>query len=213
MKIFFFYGTLLIGDVMKGKCGKIEIICGPMFSGKTEELIRRIKRLQYAKIEYVIFKPKIDTTCAFEDVSTHDGNRLEAISVSSASDILTYLREHKDVEVVAIDAIHFFDSFIIKLLKALITKGYKIIATGLDKDFRGEPFGPMAELLIMADEVTKLSAVCTVCGKDAYYTQRVVNGEPASFNDDVIHIGTEEKYEARCLEHHELKDREELNIF
>lgn len=198
---------------MNNKCGRIEIICGPMFSGKTEELIRRVKRLQHAKRKYVIFKPRIDTTSGFEDISSHDGNRLESHPVASAADILSYLREHKDVEYIAIDAIHFFDNFIVKLLKALITKGYTIIATGLDKDFRGEPFGPMGELLVMADDVTKLSAVCTICGKDAYYTQRVINGEAASFNDDIIDIGADEKYEARCLEHHELKDREELNIF
>jgi len=212
MKIFFFYVKLLIGDDMDNKCGSFEIICGPMFSGKTEELIRRVRRLIYAKKKYVIFNPKIQKEFEFEDVASHNGDRLTAVPINSAADILTYLRKNQDIEFIAIDSIHFLDNYIVKLLKALKTKGYKIIATGLDKDFRGEPFGPMAELLVLADGVTKLSAVCTVCGKDAYYTQRIVKGEPASFNDEIIDV-VEENYEARCLEHHELKDREELKIF
>ncbi|MFA7689071.1 MAG: thymidine kinase, partial [Bacilli bacterium] len=194
------------------KCGKFEIICGPMFSGKTEELIRRVRRLIYAKKKYVLFNPKIQKDLELKDIASHNGNRLTAIPINSAADILTYLRENQDIEFIAIDSIHFLDDYITKLLKALKTKGYKIIATGLDKDFRGEAFGSMAELLVLADNVTKLSSVCTICGKDAYYTQRVIDGEPASFNDEVIDIAGE-KYEARCIEHHELKDREELKIF
>jgi len=198
---------------MNNKCGRIEIICGPMFSGKTEELIRRVRRLNHAKKKYVIFNSKMQDGSVFEDVKSHDGNRLNSIAISSASDILSYLRENPDIEFIAIDSIHFLDNFVVKLLKSLVAKGYKVIATGLDKDFRGESFGSMPEILVLADEVIKLSAVCSICGKDAYYTQRLVNGEPASFNDEIIGVGAEEKYEARCLEHHEIKDREELKIF
>ena len=198
---------------METKDGSIEIICGPMFSGKTEELIRKIRRFDYAKKKYAIFTPKIDTRGGFNDVYSHNGNRMEAVSVSSASDILTYLRKHKNIEIVAIDNLQFFDKYIIKLLKALLYKGYNVIGTGLEKDFRGEPFGPMPELLALATRVKKLTSICNICGKDADYTQRMVKGKAVLSNDEIIQVGAEESYEARCLEHHEITGKEEFNIF
>jgi len=190
-----------------------ELICGPMFSGKTEELIRKIRRFEYGGKKVVVFKPKIDDRYILSDVVSHNGTRITSVPVGSAADIMTYVRNNDKIDVIAIDEIQFLDKYIIQLLQVLIKKGYKIIATGLDKNFRREPFGPMPELLAMADAVSKITALCSVCGKEAAYTQRVIKGKPAKYDSEEIVVGEADKYEARCLDHHELPGEPNRDIF
>ena len=190
-----------------------ELICGPMYAGKTEELIRRVRRLKSGGKSVLIFKPKIDDRFAFMDVVSHDGNRIEAIVASSAAEIMDHLRKNKKIKNIAIDEIQFFDDYIVNLVQVLLDKGYNVIATGLDKDFRGEAFGPISALLTLAEKLTKLSAICSKCGEDAYYTQRIINGKAAPYSDEQIVVGDRDKYEARCRKHHDVPDRPDRNIF
>ncbi len=187
--------------------GMIEVIVGPMFSGKSEELIRRVNRLNYAKINYLVFKPMIDTR-ENNSIKSRNGKKLKAINISSIEKINKLINEYKP-QVVIVDEIQFFDRKISSLLNELANKGIKIIAAGLDKDFRGIPFGPMPELLAHADKIYKLNAVCLNCGKNAIFTQRLVNGEPANFHEPIIQIGSSESYEARCRDHHEIPGKPE----
>lgn len=181
--------------------GRIEMICGSMFCGKTEELIRRIRRASIARQNVEVFKHSLDTRYeGMEQVTSHNGQNLAAQPVSRAGDILTLLDD--EVTVVAIDEVQFFDNSIVEVVKALADRGLRVILAGLDMDFRGEPFGAMPELMCIAEEVTKLHAICVVCGEEASRTQRLVNGEPARYDDSVIMVGALEKYEARCRTHH-----------
>jgi len=182
--------------------GWIEVVCGSMFSGKSEELIRRIRRAQYAKQEIVVFKPQIDKRYSENAVVSHNGTTVIASALSNSSEIKKYLVSNYDI--VAIDEAQFFDDGIVDVVMELADQGYRVIIAGLDQDFRGEPFGPMPLLMAVAENVTKLQAVCTVCGSSASRTQRLINGTPAGFDDPVILVGAAEAYEARCRQHHEV---------
>ncbi len=185
---------------MKHHHGSVEVITGSMFSGKTDELIRRLRRAAIAKQKVQVFKPIIDNRYAIEKVASHDGNVFEALPISQAAEILQHLQP--DTTVVAIDEAQFFDPPIADIAHQLAEQGLRVIAAGLDMDFRGEPFGPMPKLLAQAENVQKLHAICVVCGEDAYATQRLVNGQPAHYNDPIIIVGANEMYEARCRRCH-----------
>lgn len=180
--------------------GWLEVITGPMFAGKSEELIRRVKTLSYTKMKIIAFKPAIDDRYDKTAIASHDGTKYEAYAIKNAQSILELVKQ--DTQVVAIDEIQFFDMSIVKICEELADRGIRVIAAGLDLDFKGEPFGPMPELLARAEFVTKLSAVCTVCGCAATRTQRLIDGKPADFNDPIIKVGAKENYEARCRKHH-----------
>lgn len=182
--------------------GGIEVICGSMFSGKTEELIRRVKRAQIARKRVQVFKPAIDTRYSTEHVSSHDGVRAQAIVVITAAELADQLDDA--VEVVAIDEIQFLDHPVIDLCETLASRGKRVIVAGLDQDFRGESFGPMPELMARAEHVDKLQAICVVCGSPASRTQRLINGRPASYHDPIILVGATEAYEARCRACHDV---------
>ncbi len=182
------------------KIGKIEVVTGCMFSGKSEELIRRLKRAKIAKLTVQVFKPSIDDRFSSIEVVSHTGDKIEAIPVSESKEILGKVK--KDTDVVGIDEAQFFDDNLIQVARELAKKGKRVIIAGLDMDFRGEPFGPMPKLLAIADEILKLHAICIICGEEATMTQRLINGKPAKYDDPVIMIGASEKYEARCKAHH-----------
>lgn len=180
--------------------GRLEIICGSMFSGKSEELIRRIKRAQIAKQNVIAFKHSLDDRTTTEYVVSHNGSKFEGIPIEQPSTILAVTE--RDIDVVGIDEIQFFSNDIIPVICSLVDTGKRVIAAGLDLDFRGIPFGPMPTLMAIADETTKLKAICMVCGNEAHFTQRLVNGNPARFDDPVIMVGAEEAYQARCRSCH-----------
>ncbi len=182
--------------------GRIEVICGSMFCGKTEELIRRTRRAVIARQTVQVFKPIIDDRYGVERVTSHDGQNIEAQAIARAGDIPALLAPNTTV--VAIDEAQFFDDAIVPIVEDLAARGLRVICAGLDLDFRGEPFGPMPQLLARAEDVTKLHAICVVCGDEACRTQRIVNGRPARYDDPIIKIGAKEAYEARCREHHEV---------
>jgi len=190
--------------IMK-QSGWVEVICGSMFSGKSEELIRRVRRATFAKQEVKVFKPTIDNRYSDEAVVSHNGTSVFATPVVSAKEILQHVTEQTDV--IAIDEIQFFEDDIIEVVQILANKGYRVIVAGLDQDFRGEPFGPVPVLMAIAESVTKLQAVCTVCGSPASRTQRLIDGRPASYHDPVILVGASESYEPRCRHHHEVPDK------
>ncbi|OXB93193.1 thymidine kinase [Parageobacillus galactosidasius] len=190
--------------IMK-QSGWLEVICGSMFSGKSEELIRRVRRATFAKQEVKVFKPTIDNRYSKEAVVSHNGNSVIAIPVSSPKEIFDHISEKTDV--IAIDEVQFFPDDIIEVVQTLADRGYRVIVAGLDQDFRGEPFGPVPTLMAIAESVTKLQAVCTVCGSPASRTQRLINGVPASYYDPVILVGASESYEPRCRHHHEVPDK------
>lgn len=185
--------------------GWLEVISGCMFAGKTEELIRRIKVLELAKKEIMIFKPLIDNRYSDSKIVSHAGSNVDSFVVDKASDILNMVKP--DVEVVAIDEVQFFDDEVCNVVDKLASRGIRVICAGLDTDFRGEPFGPMGKLLTQAEFVTKLTAVCMKCGGPATRTQRIINGQPASYFDKTILVGASESYEARCRQCHELRDK------
>ncbi|AWM45849.1 thymidine kinase [Bacillus amyloliquefaciens] len=187
--------------IMK-QSGWLELICGSMFSGKSEELIRRVKRATYAKQEVKVFKPAIDNRYSEEAVVSHNGTSMTSHVISSSAEIWDHISESTDV--IAVDEVQFFGESIIGDLSSLADKGYRVIAAGLDMDFRGEPFGVVPNLMAVAESVTKLQAVCSVCGSPASRTQRLIDGKPASYDDPVILVGASESYEARCRHHHEV---------
>ena len=182
--------------------GWIELICGSMFSGKTEELIRRLIRAQIAKQRVQVFKPTLDDRYERDQVSSHSGSHYDAIVVENTAGITELLEENTDV--VAIDEVQFFDWSVAELCEKLANGGRRVILAGLDLDFRGEPFGPMPLLMAQAESVDKLQAICMVCGAPASRTQRLINGSPAHYNDPVIMVGASEVYEARCRQHHQV---------
>jgi thymidine kinase len=192
---------------MDGKTGAgwIEVVCGSMFCGKTEELIRRVRRAKIARQKVQVFKPAIDIRYGVEQVTSHDGLGVEAIPVESSRALLSGLQP--DTNVVAIDEVQFFDPDIVPICQGLAERGVRVIAAGLDMDFRGEPFGPMPLLMAEAEQVEKLQAICVVCGAPASRTQRLIDGQPASYDDPVILVGGSESYEARCRLHHQVPRR------
>ena len=187
--------------------GWIEVVCGSMFSGKTEELIRRVRRARIAKQKVQVFKPQIDIRYQVEKVSSHDGLAWEAIPVGHAREILDRL--DPDTNVVAVDEAQFFDWELSDVCQELAKRGLRVIAAGLDMDFRGEPFGPMPLLMAEAEEVTKLQAICVICGAPASRTQRLINNLPAGYDEPVILVGGSESYEARCRTCHEVPEKPE----
>jgi thymidine kinase len=187
---------------MRHTHGSIEVICGSMFSGKTDELIRRLIRATIAKQKVQVFKPAIDIRYAVEKVTSHMGTNFEAIPVEKAAEIRNKLE--KDTTVVGIDEAQFMDAEIVNIAQELAERGIRVLIAGLDMDFRGEPFGPMPLLMSKAERVDKLHAICMVCGDEASRTQRLVNGKPARYDDPVVIVGASELYEARCRIHHEV---------
>jgi len=174
--------------------GIIEVVCGPMFSGKTEELIRRVKRVQIAKQRVQIFKPAVDVRYDETKVVSHSSQAMDSQPVAKSTDILVNLKD--TTRVVAIDEIQFFDQGIVKVVEKLANRGYRVICAGLDLDFRGVPFGPMPLLLAMADNVQKIQAVCTVCGAPATRSQRLSDAQ------DTVLLGETDAYDARCRAHY-----------
>ena len=187
---------------MRHTHGSIEVICGSMFSGKTDELIRRLVRSTIAKQKVQVFKPAIDVRYAVEKVTSHAGANFNAIPIQKAGEILS--KVDKDTTVVGIDEAQFMDDEVINVAQQLAAGGIRVLVAGLDTDFRGEPFGPMPILMSMAERVDKLHAICMVCGDEASRTQRLVNGKPARYDDPVVIVGASEMYEARCRVHHEV---------
>lgn len=173
-----------------------------MFSGKTDELIRRLRRATIARQKVQVFKPAIDIRYAEQKVTSHAGNDYDAIPIRCSADILHLL--DSQATVIAIDEAQFFDQEISSVVQTLANQGLRVIIAGLDTDFRGEPFGPMPVLMSQAEHVDKLHAICMVCGEDACRTQRLVNGRPAHYNEPVVVVGASEMYEARCRNHHEV---------
>ena len=190
------------------KNGFIEVVCGPMFAGKTEELIRRIKRLEYAKQNVLVFKPKIDTRYDKDEIVSHNMSKKPSIIIDKSTEIIPYIKD--DTDAVVIDEVQFFDHDIVQIAEDLADKGIRVIVGGLDRDFRGEPFGVMPKLITTAEFVTKLTAMCTKCGAPATRTQRLVDKKPASYYDPIILVGASESYEARCRHCHEVVDKPKL---
>ncbi|MBI4769875.1 MAG: thymidine kinase [Chloroflexi bacterium] len=180
--------------------GSVECITGSMFSGKTDELIRRLRRATIARQKVQVFKPVIDNRYSVQKVTSHAGTEFEATPVASAAEILQQLAP--DTTVVGIDEAQFFDWKIADLATELTARGLRVIVAGLDTDFRGEPFGPMPILMAQAERVDKIHAICMVCGEPACRTQRLIDGQPARYDDPVVVVGASELYEARCREHH-----------
>lgn len=176
--------------------GCLEVVCGSMFSGKSEELIRILKRAQIAKQHVIAFKHSLDDRQTTEYVMSHAGNKLKAYATAEPSEIEKLVTKH--IDVVGIDEVQFYDKSIIPLICRFLEEGKRVVVAGLDLDFRGIPFGPMPILMAIADKITKLKAICIECGKDAQFSQRLVNGKPAKFDDPVILVGAQECYQARC---------------
>lgn len=187
---------------MKHHTGSIEVITGSMFSGKTDELIRRLRRATIARQKVQVFKPQIDNRFAVEKVTSHAGGEFDALPIQSAQEISGLLDPLTTV--VAIDEAQFFDADVVQVAQYLADRGLRVIVAGLDTDFRSEPFGPMPVLMAKAEVVDKLHAICMVCGEPASRTQRLVNGKPAYYDDPVVIVGASEMYEARCRKHHEV---------
>jgi thymidine kinase len=185
--------------------GSVEVICGSMFSGKTEELIRRIRRAQIARQRVQVFKHGLDDRWGIETITSHNGARIEAVPIRHSAEILP--RVEPTTEVVAVDEVQFLDAGIREVAVALATRGVRVVLAGLDTDFRGEPFGPVPGLLAIAEDVTKLQAICIVCGAPASRTQRLVDGRPAHHDDPVILVGAHDVYEARCRRCHDVPGR------
>lgn len=194
--------------------GWIEVICGSMYAGKTEELMRRLNRLTWAKRPFLLFKHEIDIRYGdnAQFIVSHSGQKMKAIPIRHSEEVLThvqsYLKEQGDLYAVAIDEVQFFDTKILTILDVLANQGIRVIVSGLDKDFRGEPFGIMPQLLTQAEDVTKLTSICSRCGSPATRTQRLVNGVPADYHDSIVLVGATESYEPRCRHCHEIKNPE-----
>jgi thymidine kinase len=191
-----------------GSAGWIEVICGVMFSGKSEELIRRVRRAIIAKKKVQVFKSHLDERYSgIYQVSSHDGRTVEAVPVDTPEQIAHLV--HPDTQVVAIDEAQFLDDSIVPLVTALANRGMRVIIAGTDSDFRGEPFGPMPELLAIAEVVDKLHAICVICGNPASRNQRLIGGRPARYDSPTIMVGSTEAYEARCRACHSVPRRDE----
>jgi thymidine kinase len=184
------------------KGGWLEVICGSMFSGKSEELIRRVRRASFGKLKIQVFKPAIDDRYSEESVVSHNGNAVMALAVQTSYEIAESIEE--DTDVVAIDEVQFFDDNVVNVAEELANKGKRVIVAGLDQDFRGEPFSHMPAFMALAESVTKLQAVCLQCGAPASRTQRLINNKPAHYEDPIILVGAAESYEPRCRHCHEV---------
>jgi thymidine kinase len=187
--------------------GWIEVICGSMFSGKTEELIRRVKRAQIARLKVQCFKPSIDNRYSKDHVMSHDASKMQSIPVEKSWHILERLDDN--TRVVAVDEVQFFDESVVEVCQKMANRGIRVLVAGLDMDYRGQPFEPMPRLLAVAEYVTKLSAICIACGGPASRTQRLVSTE------ERVVVGSHESYEARCRFCHDLHEQtqDSLNLF
>ena len=188
-------------NVMPTRGGWIEVVCGSMFSGKSEELMRRLRRAQIARQKVAVYKPALDNRYHASDVVSHDGTRLAAKAVASSAEIL---RLSGEADVIGIDEGQFFDEGVVDVCMRLADSGKRVIVAALDQDFKNEPFGPMPQLLSVAEFVDKLQAICQVCGGPATRTQRLIAGRPANPDEPVIKVGATESYEPRCRACHEL---------
>lgn len=187
---------------MDGYC--FELITGPMSCGKTEELLRRVRRCIIAKKKVIVISPDVDTRAGGDYIESRNGLWLDAVKVKHSIQIMSVV---KDAQIVAIDELQFFDSNIVKVISKLMSEGKKVIGTGLELDFKAEPFGSMPELMCIATKVDKLHAVCMKCGcEEATRTQRLIDGKPADKSSPLIMIGGDETYEARCIKCYELPD-------
>jgi thymidine kinase len=187
------------------KSGWLEVITGPMYCGKSEELIRRLRRVKIAKQKVKVFKPVLDNRYSKNDVVSHSGNSIDAVPVDHPEEILERIDD--TVDVVGIDEAQFFHEDLIEICEDLADRGIRVIMAGLDRDFRNQPFGPMPGLMARAEYVDKLHAICIQCGEPASRTQRLIDGEPAAADDPVILVGASEVYEARCRSCHAIKDK------
>lgn len=180
--------------------GKLEVVCGSMFSGKTEELVRRLRRAEFANKSVLTIKHKIDNRKSHSCIVSHNGLEREAFPISGCEQGIEALKKviDQDYDVIGIDEIQFFPPEIIDTIRELVEKGKRVIVAGLDLDFKGEPFGIVPTLMALADDVLKLHAICLVCGDEANFTQRLINGQPAKYDDELILVGADECYEARC---------------
>ena len=188
--------------IIQRQTGWIEVVCGSMFSGKTEELIRRVRRAQIARQKVELFKPQIDTRYSKDEIVSHDDQKLPSRVIKDANEIIPLSLE---AQVVAIDEAQFYKKSLVKVCKTLANMGKRVIVAGLDTDFRGEPFSPIPELLAIAEYITKTHAICVVCGNPANFTQRT------SKSRDQVVIGTSDIYEARCRNCYEPPDEEKNN--
>jgi thymidine kinase len=196
------------GSFSSGRAGWIEVICGVMFSGKSEELIRRVRRAIIAKKKIQVFKSHLDERYAgIYQVSSHDGRTVNAEPVDTTEQIARLLLP--DTQVVAIDEAQFLDAGIVDLVTTIANRGLRVIVAGTDTDFRGEPFGAMPQLLTVAEVVDKLHAICVVCGNPASRNQRLIGGKPARYDSPTIMVGSTESYEARCRACHSVPRRDE----
>ncbi|AUB32141.1 thymidine kinase [Spiroplasma floricola] len=183
------------------KKGWIELITGCMFAGKTEEFIKRLKRYKYAQQNVLVFKPLIDDRYSKKDTFSHSGMSIESIPVKDSEELLDIFykeNEKEKVDIIGIDEIQFLDTNIVEIIKKLADEGVIVVANGLDKDFKNDPFQNVDKLLVEAEYVDKLTSICHSCGGNANRTQRIINGEPAKANEPIIVISANEKYEARC---------------
>ncbi len=186
--------------------GWIEVITGPMYCGKSEELIRRIRRAEIATQSVRVFQPMLDDRYQECSIVSHSGSSWEAISIDHPRNIIS--RVGDEIDVVAIDEVQFFEQGIARVCEELAEKKKRVICAGLDRDFRGQPFGAMPELLSLAEYVDKLKAICLHCGNPATRTQRLIEGEPASYHEPVIMVGSYESYEARCRSCHQVPGKD-----
>lgn len=196
--------------------GILEVITGSMFSGKSEELIRRVKRAKLAKREVIVFKHSIDKRYSNEDVVSHNKSSHKAFPVSTVEEMEQILSNYTYVEIIAIDEAQFFGNDIVSFIDKLVDKNKRVIVAGLDLDFKGEPFFPMPILMAKADKIDKLKAICTISGEPAWCSQRLINGKPAYYDDPLVVVGAKESYEARSRRYHIVRHRnkniKEINI-
>lgn len=194
--------------------GRLEVITGSMFSGKTEELMYRLRRAEYAKKKVITIKHEIDNRKSYSCIVSHDGGLREAFPLGSCEEGLKTLVKLIDpaVDVIGIDEIQFFPDQAVQVLQLLVEHGKRVIVAGLDMDFRGEPFGIVPTLMALADEVVKSRAICVVCGDEANFTQRLINNEPAKYDDPTIMVGGAECYEARCRGCYAIDKKDYLDI-
>jgi|APHM01.1.fsa_nt_gi Thymidine kinase len=184
--------------------GRLEVITGPMYSGKTSELIRRINRAEVADKKVKCFKPVLDDRYEEKKIGSHDGDSVEALLVEESTQITSHVNESDDV--IVVDEVNFFKSNLVPSLQSLAYQGHRVIAAGTDQTFRGTPFHPVDGLMAVADRVEKLQAVCQSCGDDASMNQRLdQTGEPASVDEPTVKVGGDDIYEARCRDCHEVK--------
>lgn len=185
--------------------GWVEVVTGCMFSGKTEELIRRLERAEIAGQRVKVFKPEIDDRYGEEEIGSHRGSQWSAELVSTDEEGVGYIRENAEGDVIAIDEANFFENKLIEICQELADNGYRVIVSGIDQTYRGDPFEPVPQLISIAEYVDKLRAICQQCGEPATRNQRLIDGEPAHADEPTIVVGADEKYEARCRDCHKVK--------